>query len=400
MQICMVLGTEFPTDIRVQKEGRTLIGAGHEVHLVCRNKSRRPVEDQLDGIHIHRLAYLPMVFGRLNAWMSLPHFMNPVWLIKLFRTVKQYSIDVLHVHNLPLMLTGLIVGRYYGIPVILDNHENFPEFLKAVGYRGVVLTTLYNARVFGQVERFCMRRASAVICTADEEVEFYSRAGYPGNKFIAVVNAVDLEFFSSPMVLREVTDKYREQFILSYIGGIGRDRNLELVTRAMSLLSSKIDNVHLLLIGKNQSSTTDRLRELRDSLGISSCVTFVGEIPFEHVPTYMSLSRIGVVCHMPSLHTHTTTPHKLFQYMAMAKPVIVTDVRPLKRIVESENCGIVVHWDRPKEMADAILRLYRHPEYARELGENGRRAVEEKYNWREVSVRLVDLYKTVGDSAG
>lgn len=393
----MLLESEFPPDIRVKKECKTLIGAGHEIHLISRNRGRKPLEDEVYGIHIHRLPYLPKVFGRLNAWISVPHFANPVWLVKLFHTVGRYSIDILHVHNLPLMLTGLIVGRCYGVPVILDNHENFPEFLKAVGYRGIVLSALFNARFFGQIEKLCMKHAIAVICTAEEGVEFYSKAGLSEDKLVPLINAVDLDSFSSPAALPEAIDKYDAHFVLSYIGGIGTDRNLELVTRALPLLISKIHNVHLLLVGKNQGRTIDRLRELADSLGVSGYVTFVGEVPFEHVPAYMGLSQVGIVCHMPSLHTHTTTPHKLFQYMAMAKPVIVTDVRPLRRIVESENCGFVVHWDDPEEMAEAILRLYEDPEYARQVGANGQQAVREKYNWDKISEPLVDLYKMIGN---
>ena len=79
--------------------------------------------------------------------------------------------------------------------------------------------------------------------------------------------------------------------------------------------------------------------------------------------------------------------------MAMRKPVIVTDCKPLKRLVEECDCGIVVSSGDYDEMAEAVIRLYKDREYARKLGENGRRAVEEKYNWENEAKKLCELYK-------
>ena len=78
--------------------------------------------------------------------------------------------------------------------------------------------------------------------------------------------------------------------------------------------------------------------------------------------------------------------------MAMRKPVIVTDCKPLKRIVEECDCGIVVPSGDYNEMAEAVIRLYKDKEYARKLGENGRRAVEEKYNWENEAKKLCKFY--------
>ena len=83
--------------------------------------------------------------------------------------------------------------------------------------------------------------------------------------------------------------------------------------------------------------------------------------------------------------------------MAMKKPVILTDCKPLKRIVEECDCGLVVPSGDYNEMAEAVIRLYKDKEYSRKLGENGRRAVEEKYNWENEAKKLCELYKILGE---
>src|SRR5690606_13666302 len=61
MRICKVWDAEYPWDVRVEKIARSLSEAGHTVHLVARNRDRRPTEEQLEECHVHRLAPLPPV---------------------------------------------------------------------------------------------------------------------------------------------------------------------------------------------------------------------------------------------------------------------------------------------------------------------------------------------------
>ena len=82
------------------------------------------------------------------------------------------------------------------------------------------------------------------------------------------------------------------------------------------------------------------------------------------------------------------------------KPVIVTDAKPLKRIVEETKCGIVVPSGDYNKMAEAIIGLHKDEKWTRKLGENGRNAVEEKYNWKNEAKKLVDLYKKLGEEYG
>jgi glycosyltransferase involved in cell wall biosynthesis len=78
--------------------------------------------------------------------------------------------------------------------------------------------------------------------------------------------------------------------------------------------------------------------------------------------------------------------------MAAGLPVVASNFPLWKEIVEGNRCGITVDPLDPKAIAQAIEYLLTHPEEARQMGENGRRAVEEKYNWESESKKLLGVY--------
>jgi glycosyltransferase involved in cell wall biosynthesis len=104
---------------------------------------------------------------------------------------------------------------------------------------------------------------------------------------------------------------------------------------------------------------------------------------------------IGIVCLHPVERYTMALPVKLFEYMAAGLPVIASNFPLWKDIVEGNNCGITVDPLDCKQISQAIDFLLMHPEEAKTMGENGRKAVLEKFNWKTESMRLTDLYETV-----
>jgi len=86
-------------------------------------------------------------------------------------------------------------------------------------------------------------------------------------------------------------------------------------------------------------------------------------------------------------------PNKIFEYMAAALPIVASNFPLWKEIIEGNHCGICVNPLDPKEIARVIEYLIEHPEEAKKMGENGRKAVLEKYNWENESKKLLDVYK-------
>jgi len=85
----------------------------------------------------------------------------------------------------------------------------------------------------------------------------------------------------------------------------------------------------------------------------------------------------------------------MFEYMCAGVAVIASDFPLWKDIVEQNCCGICVNPLNVEEIAKTIDWFVSHPEDARRMGENGRRAVLEKYNWQSEAEKLFNFYETM-----
>ena len=88
-------------------------------------------------------------------------------------------------------------------------------------------------------------------------------------------------------------------------------------------------------------------------------------------------------------------PTKTLEYMIAKLPVITSNFPLYEKLIIENNCGICVDPLNPKKIAEAIKHLIEHPNETKKMGENGRKAVLEKYNWENESKKLLEIYKNL-----
>jgi len=400
MNILMLLQDRyFPPDIRVEKEARALLSAGHEIFLLSQGKKEMPLVEAVNGINVIRVLPSEKFLNRMHNFLWFDVFFTDIfWKKALKNTVKQYNIDVLHVHDLPMVKTALSVSKEFGIPLIADLHENYPEGIKA--WRKVK-TSLKNKFFvlfspvwrWKRLEKKVLQDVDRIITVVDEAKDHYiDDCKMPFKKITVVMNSEDLKKFDSMRIDESLIREYRTNFVISYVGGFGPHRGIDTAIKSMPNILKEIPNAKLLLVGKGPTEYKKELDRLCKDLEIENNIIFTGWTDFSSVPSYIFLSDICLVPHHASGHTNTTIPHKLFQYMAMKKPIIVTDCKPLKRIVKEAKCGIVVPSGDYCGMAKAVIKLYKDKGLANKFGKNGRKAVEKKYNWKNDTKKLIELY--------
>ncbi len=400
MKILMLLPSFFPPDIRVEKEARTLLKAGHEVFLLCRSKEGMPREELVQGIKVVR-AVLPKYSSqwiRNFLWFRI-FTIYPFWRESLAYIVEQEAIESLHVHDLPLVKTGLDVACRFNIPLVADLHENYPEAIGVWGRNFFIrLVTGASVERWKRIERAYVQQADRVITVVDEAKEHYvNDCETPSEKVTILMNTEDLDYFYSIPIGEEIVKKYQPYFTISYIGGFGPHRGIQTAISAMPLILQGIPNARLLLVGAGGNET--ELKELAKSKGIDEAVEFTGWQPFSLVPSYISSSKVCLIPHIASGHTNTTIPHKIFQCMAMGKPVIVSSAAPLERIVRETGAGLAYPSGDVQLLAQAVIKIYGDNGLATALGEAGKRAVKERYNWQREGEKLIALYQDLEKSS-
>ena len=124
-------------------------------------------------------------------------------------------------------------------------------------------------------------------------------------------------------------------------------------------------------------------------------VEFVGKLDRSGVKRLLEESKIGLVTLHPTMNYVDALPVKMFEYMLAGIPVIASDFPILKEIIEKENCGICVDPLDSRSIGAAITWLNKNDAEAKVMGENGKKAVIEKYNWANEEQKLYQVYDEV-----
>jgi glycosyltransferase involved in cell wall biosynthesis len=121
-------------------------------------------------------------------------------------------------------------------------------------------------------------------------------------------------------------------------------------------------------------------------------VNELGFLNRDEVSKVYSQSKAGLVTLRPIVNYLDALPVKMFEYMAAGLPVISSDIKLWKKIIDEAECGICVNPLEPKEIAQAIEYIISHPKEAELMGQNGKKAVLEKYNWGVEEKKLFEVY--------
>jgi glycosyltransferase involved in cell wall biosynthesis len=175
---------------------------------------------------------------------------------------------------------------------------------------------------------------------------------------------------------------------------------IELI-EAFGIVAKKYPQWRLSLVGNaSPPSFGKEIEELISELGLQENIKLIPWVPYEEKERFSSEASIGVVTYLPYPNNISCLPNKLFDYMLVGLPVIASNFPLYKEVVDENNCGLIVDPTKPEEIAAAIEYLIEHPEEARKMGKNGRKAVLEKYNWEKESKKLLAIYERVLDNIG
>jgi len=382
----MLLEGEFPPDVRVENEALTLVKAGFEVHIFALTFSQQPsLEEWQPGVWVHRKALRKAFFKKIHITVLKWPIYRRLW--EKFVRSQGVAYNALHVHDLPLARVGKVLARMRHVPLILDFHENYPAALGIWEHSQTPVGRLFlDVPSWRAYEFEAVQSADRVIVVVEEALERFRKADIPSGKFTIVSNVLNLETFP----VKPESEKSSGEWRLAYVGGFGVHRGLETAIQAMPQILKETPEARLILAGDGRNAA--ELRALAEELGLTKSVTFTGWLSFDESARVIQTSNICMIPHLSIEHTNTTVPHKLFQYMYLKKPVLVSSSPPLKRIVEATRSGLVFEAGNPEDFAEKAVQMIRSKNL-KKWGENGHKAVLKTYNWEGESKKLVQIYR-------
>lgn len=387
-KILMILQGEFPPDIRLEKEIKSLYENGFEVTIICNqyNKNRN------ENFKYCKTERIKGVFknSSLNKIINFPIFFNPRFIAKSLKIFRKLKPDFIHAHDLPVAPIGLMLSKIFRKPLIYDMHENYPAALKAFKKKGIINFIFKNPFLAKILDKICIKYSDRIIVVVEENKERLIKTGVSPDKIIVVSNTVDINTFCLNKDDPFDVSKYKNKIILLYTGNVSPERGLDVPIYAMEKLKDEISNIQLLIVGNGKyNKILQKITNVRNLNNFISLLKWPGH---ENLHTYLKTAEICIIPQPSNEFMDTTIPHKLFEYMSFGKKILVSDAKPLKRIVEESKCGLVFESNSPSSFANKVIEILNDKS---DFESNGINAVKNKYNWEVDSKKLINLYNNL-----
>ena len=368
--VCILTSVHQPFDTRIfHKQAKSLLKAGYDVTLIAQHDKNEVV----DGIKIVALPKPRNRFWRmLGTW-------------RVFKLALKQKADVYHFHDPELIPIAVLLKLFAKGKVIRDVHENVKSDILSKSWLPKAARGLVSL-MYQLTEKLSFAFMDEIIIVGDFMIKNYKKQ----NNVLAIRNYPLLSFIKGSSEVKN------SRPTLVYIGGITEARGVWELVESMRLLKPKYDNILLTLVGPiDPASLEEKIREFLEQFSLQQNVHLAGKVKHEEVYTIMPKCHIGMDILHPTPNYIASLPTKVFEYMGTGLPVIASSFPLWNEIVEGNNCGLTVNPLNLSEIAKAVEYLIEHPDEARKMGENGRKAVVVKYNWETESKKLVDIYENL-----
>lgn len=293
---------------------------------------------------------------------------------KAYKKAVKLNCDLYHFHDPELIKIGVKL-KNLNYNVIYDVHEDLPKQIYGKPYLKNWMKPIVSNFVKYQEDNAAKKFDYIITAT-----EFIKHRFLKINK-----NSFDINNYP---ILNELSNDIpwsKKNQEICYVGGIARIRG---VLEIIKSLNNK--NFKLNLAGEFSSVKFET--ECKNALEWNR-VNFLGFLDRKAVKNVYENSKIGMVTLYPIINYLDALPVKMFEYMSAGIPVISSNFPLWKNIIEGNKCGLTVDPKDPKEISNAIEKLLSNDKLAEEMGENGRKAVKEVYNWGVEEKKLLTIYK-------
>lgn len=362
IKVCHLTSAHPVEDIRIfHKEASSLANSGlFDVFLIAVNCE----EKTFNNVKI--VSAISKSSSRL--WRIIQHSKAA------YQKALELDAEIYHFHDPELLPYGLKLKRK-GKIVIYDSHEDVPRQILGKPWIPLFIRKPI-AYFFEKYENYVSKRLSFIVVSTPTIKK----------RFISI--NPNCEAICNYPILKENTElpswESRKNEIC-YIGGITKIRGIIELVQALNL----IPEIKLNLAGPISPVS---LREELEALPAWKNVKDYGFVDRKTIVEILNKSKVGVVTLHPQENYLDSLPIKMFEYMYAGIPVIASNFPLWEKIVNDNNCGICLDPFDIQAIADSISLLLNDDEKSKQMGENGRNAVLNQFNWENEEKKLVELY--------
>lgn len=389
----------FPPEIggpqtRLQSMAVELLRHGHEVEVVTAlpnyprgaffpgYEGKFYVREVRQGIVIHRVWLYPAMGSGLARLLNYATFT----ITCIYGLLRARRPDLLLVESPPLTTSvpAFLAKLFWRAPFIFNVADLWPDAVLDTGF----LKEGFLLRLILAFERWSYNRALFVNAVTDGIRDaLLHKKGLPPEKVLFLPNGADTLHYQprDPDLALKRALGLEDKRIILWAGTQGHFHGLENVLRAANVLRHRPD-IHFLFLG--DGSARPVLERMKRDLSLDN-VTFRDPVSIEQLPPYYSISDCGLSSLLPLPSNEGARPSKIFPVLASGKPLLFVGSGECARLIQRANAGVVVAPENPDALALAIVRLFDQPSRLQEFGGNGRRFIEEHFDWSKLISRWV-----------
>lgn len=281
-----------------------------------------------------------------------------------------------------------------GVPILLNPNKNYKTIFEVNALPSVELPYRYSIsekilRQIEHIENFCLEQADQILVPSEVIARFLERKGVQVSKIKIITNGAEL-----PENNFERPADAPERYIL-YFGALQTWQGVDNLLRAFRLLQDT--DFYLVLCSSHKARYGKAYHKFAEKLNIAEKIIWKYQLPKNELYAWVKYA----FCTLAPLKECSRnleqgcSPLKILESMAMATPVIASDMPVCREIIINEELGRLIRPDRPAELARAIRIWLAYPEKVREIGENAQKYIAESFNWVSKKQELRVLYEKI-----
>ena len=316
----------------------------------------------------------PMLTRELHPWKDLRAF------FRLYKFFRQRKFDVVHTHSSKAGIIGRLAARRAGCPLIVHtvHGQAFHSYEK-----------WWRNKIYIAAERFAAKYSDHIFAVAQAMIEQCVQAGVaPRAKYSVVYSGMDLKPYlqASPNAeLRQTLGIPPDAPVVGKIARLFELKGHEDLIAAASDIVREIPDVRFLLVGDGK--LRPKLEHEIDARGLKKHFIFAGLVPPGDIPRYISL--MDVLVH---LSLREGLPRTVVQALAGGKPAVAYNLDGTPEVIVHGTTGYLCAPQSIDAVRDYVTELLKSPEKAREMGQNGRALVKDRFDWEKMVQQLETAY--------
>lgn len=366
-KVVVIRGGTLDRETRATKIIKSLTDKGFLVTLISWNQGFSPPRsERREAGKFHNEIQLKLK----TKWGLSVYIALPIWWAFVFFSLMRTEWDVAHAIQITSVFPTIIAGKLKRKPVIYDMLDVYEDSIQIPK----------RARDFIIIiDKALMRLSSCVILADIEQIE--EVGGIPNSDVIAI--------YDSPHTISDIdlNHEQNEIFTLFFAGLLMRKKalNLDKIFEAIH----NIEGVKIVIAG--YGDLVDDINEL--SHNMNGKIEFIGEIGRAEVLERSAKADLLFILRDPIVLVNKyICGSKVLEAMMCGTPILVNRGTSTANKVLEEKCGVAVDANNIEEIRDAIIKLRDNPKLCKKLGENGRRAYDERYSWEIMENRLIECY--------